>query len=325
MTGQSGLIKDIDIIGQRPIIDYLRVSLEKNKLHQAYLIYGPEAIGKHMIGQWFVQNMLCLRSFEINDCDCQSCRSISLNCHPDYLDDFTKDATTNISIDAVRQLIVRLYQRPVLSNRVVALIPNIERLSESGINSILKTLEEPPGRAVIVMTTNRIRSVLPTLRSRCQMLRAALIPERQLAECLEDRGIERSLAARVARTSNGATGLAIRWCSNLDEFKNHEQKILEMDNILKASNMEKSRFVKGELAGKELSEQREKLNTFIRIFLKLESQRLARNMMKQDGYDFDRNKRRSVMSIRQAFATINALRKNFSPTLLFESFLFNYV
>jgi DNA polymerase III gamma/tau subunit len=187
----------------------------------------------------------------------------------------SENVQANIGVDEIRQLINRIQQKPTLGSKVMALIPNIERLSEPAMNSLLKTLEEPPGRAVIVMTTSRIQNILPTLRSRCHLLRCSLVSETVLSNELQKRGADRALAKRIAAISNGAPGTALHWIADQAEYMKTEKDLSGIADLRKSSRMEKIRFIKDNCSGNEVAQQREIVKTFSDHWLQIEREQLS--------------------------------------------------
>jgi DNA polymerase-3 subunit delta' len=126
----------------------------------------------------------------------------------------------NIAVEQIRAMQKEIYLRPFEAKRKVVIISEAEQMHLSAANSLLKTLEEPPEDATLILTTNDINQLLPTVVSRCQQVRFAKIPLPTIAEKLiSDYGVEKDKARHLAFLSNGSYGRA------LDFFRGERQDI----------------------------------------------------------------------------------------------------
>ncbi|MBA7685333.1 hypothetical protein ES703_93752 [subsurface metagenome] len=154
---------------------------------------------------------------------CQSCRLLEAGSHPDFhliykeLLEFTKDGkgkTTpvDLPVDVVREfLIEKVSIKPTLSARKVFIVSEAERLNASSQNAMLKVLEEPPQYCSIILLCTRMERLLPTTKSRCQIIRFAPIAEDRIIGKMKEMGIEEKRAQYFARLSQGSLGQACRW------------------------------------------------------------------------------------------------------------------
>ena len=162
--------------------------------------------------------------YEADSCgSCESCRLFEADSHPDFhhiykeLIQFTKDGKdkktpVELSINVVREfLIEKARLRPTLSQRKIFLVSEAEKLNISSQNALLKVLEEPPEYCCIILLCTRMERLLPTTKSRCQIISFAPIAEDRIVEKLKEIGIEQTKATYFARLAQGSLGQACQW------------------------------------------------------------------------------------------------------------------
>ncbi|HOJ09186.1 MAG TPA: DNA polymerase III subunit delta' C-terminal domain-containing protein [Clostridiales bacterium] len=154
-----------EIVGQKEIIGKLKKAVIDNKVGHAYIFSGPKGIGKRTVARAFAHMLLCLMPGENGPCGvCRPCILWNENSNPDFYEIETSDA--NISIDDIRSMQAKIVVRPLYSDRKVYLITDADKMTIQAQNCLLKTLEEPPGYTVIILTTANYEALLGTVRSR---------------------------------------------------------------------------------------------------------------------------------------------------------------
>lgn len=153
------------IIGQQDIIFNLKKSIENGRVGHAYIFNGPAGIGKKTVARAFAGILLCGNSKRSAACGkCVSCRLYKEGSNPDFM--VIEAPGTSIGVDAIRQMQEDIIKKPLYSPKKVYLISEAEKMTVQAQNCLLKTLEEPPGYAVIILTTTGYDALLETLRSR---------------------------------------------------------------------------------------------------------------------------------------------------------------
>lgn len=154
----------------------LRQAWVAKRLSHALLLQGAEGLGKRAFAAWLACAVLCERSTETTlDCcgQCASCLLVKAGSHPDLLWVAPEEDKQQISIDQVRAATERLTKTSYRQGYKVALIEPAHQMTPNAANSVLKTLEEPSARSLLVLITSRPSSLLPTVRSRCQKITIA--------------------------------------------------------------------------------------------------------------------------------------------------------
>ncbi len=192
------------MLGQERAKLLLAAAFAPERLGHAYLFTGPDGVGKTLLAQEAAQALLC-RGDGARPCGaCQDCRLFEHDSHPDFLLLQPEGDSRVIKIKQVQDLIHTLSLMPVQGNRRVAILRDADALNEEAANALLKTLEEPPASALLILTSSRPRALLPTLRSRCQEIRFEPLSDGHIREILEGSS---SSAAAAQMQSAGRPGL----------------------------------------------------------------------------------------------------------------------
>src|SRR4030067_741674 len=152
-----------DVIGHGWAVSLLQQHLESGQVRHAYLFSGPPAIGKRTLALRFAQAMLCQQPPRAGEfCgECRACRLVRGESHPDLHLLTRLESKSEIGIDQVRELQRQLSLTPVEGRRRVGLLADFHEASDGASNALLKTLEEPAGGAVLLLTAPAAESVLP--------------------------------------------------------------------------------------------------------------------------------------------------------------------
>lgn len=203
------------IIGHQKIIDYFERCIRQNNLAHAYIFTGPEGLGKKKLAFDLVKHLQCLASSDWQeDCDCQVCQQIKKNQHPDFsLIDFADRQITKDGIGNVRNLINRLSRTTCQSPYKIGIIDNAHLMNKEPANALLKTLEEPPPRSLLILITHQPSFLLPTIFSRCQEMNFSPLKVSEVEKALRIRYHNKTLTIikRACRFCFGRPGLAINY------------------------------------------------------------------------------------------------------------------
>ncbi len=212
---ESGLRFFRDILGQDWVVDHLKTAWRKGRLSHAYLFLGADGVGKASTAGALAAALNCAQPAADGDAcgSCPSCRRLAAGTHPDFLVISPEEGKTQIKIEVIREL-RRLTGYPPLGGgwRVVLIKPAeaLTAISDAAANALLKTLEEPPERHLLVLTARGEADLLPTIVSRCHKLAFAPLPSALIIRELERRrGLPQSQAALVAALSGGSLGRAL--------------------------------------------------------------------------------------------------------------------
>lgn len=150
------------------LIRRLEHSVEQETVFHAYLIEGGKQVDKKAFAKAFAKGILCPRKLGENCGECAVCGKIDHDNHEDLI--FLTKTKTTIPVETIRRTLSRIALQPV-NTRNILIIEDADSLNEAGQNTLLKTLEEPPGRTVILLLSENSENLLPTIRSRCVLCR----------------------------------------------------------------------------------------------------------------------------------------------------------
>ncbi len=196
------------IIGHHQILEQLYHAIASNRVAGAYLFVGSANVGKETVALHFAKSINCLTPDEGACGTCLPCRKADDGNHPDL--QIIRPSGAWIKIDQIRDLQKRIIYRPLEGVRKVYILTEAERLNLEAANCLLKTLEEPPAESVLILLTTNLDALLPTIRSRCQIIPFHPLVISELAGHLMERfNINDNQAFSISTTAGGAVGKAL--------------------------------------------------------------------------------------------------------------------
>ena len=193
-----------DIRDQGVASRLLRNALERERIPNAMLFWGPSGVGKRLAALEFAKAISCPEA-DTDACDaCLSCRKIQHDNHPDVLRVVPLKKSRTIDVATIDNIIEMAYLRPFEGEWRIFIIQEADRMRPPAQNHLLKTLEEPPGRSLFILLSEQPQLLLPTIRSRCQMLRfRSLSPATVKHLLMRERTITDESASSIASVSQG--------------------------------------------------------------------------------------------------------------------------
>lgn len=201
------------IHGHDEIVSRFQRAIRQGRIASTFLFLGPSGIGKRMFAERLAMTLLCTRNDPglMEPCgECESCRQFLAGTHPDLLRVSKPEDRAFIPIDlfigpkeARRQvgLCAELAKKPIYEKRKIAIIDDADFLNIEGANSMLKTLEEPPKNSLLILLGTTASRQLPTIRSRCQIIRFKPLETSAVEEILREKRAEQlALAESVSQT-----------------------------------------------------------------------------------------------------------------------------
>ncbi len=188
-----------ELPAQTRVAGYLRRAVASDAVSHAYLFVGPTGSGKKIAAKALACALFC----DDGGCGaCSTCYRVQGGNHPDVHEVHPEGATTYV-IEQVRDIIHDVHLRPVQANRKVYIVGEAERFNAESANAFLKTLEEPPDDVVIILMTRSYDAVMPTIASRCQVVRFRPIPPSVAEALLVQRSGAGTVQARAALAASG--------------------------------------------------------------------------------------------------------------------------
>ena len=224
-----------DILGHEQIIEHLQNAIKTDKVSHAYILDGPDMSGKKMIADAFSMTLECEKKGTEPCMECHSCKQALGKNQPDIIY-LQHEKPNTISVDDIRSQINNdIGVKPYSSPYKVYIVDEAEKMNVQAQNALLKTIEEPPAYAVILLLTNNAEIFLPTILSRCVRLSLKAVPDEKIkAYLMENYEVPDYKADVCVAFAQGIVGKAIELAESEDfnEIKNSAlQLIKRLDDI----------------------------------------------------------------------------------------------
>ncbi len=170
------------ILGNEHIKEQLKKSIKNNQVSHSYLFIGIDGIGKKLLATEFAKAMQCLNKDKYCN-NCKSCIEFDSNNNPDFL--YIEPDGNSIKIEQIRDMQKRIQEKPIISEKKVYIIDNADKMTVEAQNSLLKTLEEPPEYATIILIGSNENAFLTTIKSRCMILHFNPIEDEKMLQYLQ--------------------------------------------------------------------------------------------------------------------------------------------
>ncbi len=242
----------------------------RDRLRHAYLFTGPEGVGRQTLATQFAQALNCTNPpGDGGYCgECRDCRQTRSLTHPDLSLLVPDEGHKDLRIDQVRDLQRTLSLSPYMGTYRIALLVDFQRATTQAANALLKTLEEPPDRVVLLLTANAPEGLLPTIVSRCEVIRLRPASIASTQTFLEtEKGVLAERASLLAHLSGGRTGAAVHLAEDPAALIRRREHLVDFLRLLPARRYE--RFKLAESIAKPRSQARQKLNDVLLIWLSL--------------------------------------------------------
>lgn len=217
-----------EIVGHEQIIEHLQNAIEADKVSHAYILNGPDKAGKMMLAKAFAQTLQCEKG-GIEPCmECHSCKQAMSGNQPDII--YVRHEKPNtISVDDIRtQINNDIVVKPYSSKRKIYIVDEAEKMNQQAQNALLKTIEEPPAYAVLLLLTTNADTFLPTILSRCVRLNLKAVRDEQIKDFLMKKHQLPDYQADVCVAfAQGNVGKAIQLASS-DSFNELKSAALQL-------------------------------------------------------------------------------------------------
>jgi DNA polymerase-3 subunit delta' len=230
-----------DILGHGWAVDILRQQVASGTTRQAYLLTGSSGVGRRTLALRFAQSLNCTQppSPGLPCDDCWECRHIRQGTHPDVTVTQAVTAGGILKVGQAREVRGTLNLRPYRARHRVAIFLRFQEANAEASNALLKILEEPPPFAVLILTADDPESILPTIVSRCEVLRLRPLPVEMVRELLLEHGAPEPQAQLISHLTGGCPGAALRMLEDETALPFREEKLDELRSLLRGSRAEK--------------------------------------------------------------------------------------
>ena len=217
-----------EILGHDTIKQHFQKAIELHKVSHAYILSGEAGMGRKSLAHAFALTLLCEKGGSQPCMNCHACKQVLSGNHPDLIH-VTHEKPSSIGVDDIREQVQdTIMIRPYSSYYKVYIMDEAEKMTIQAQNALLKTIEEPPSYAVIILLTTNEDLFLPTILSRCVQLKLKPLKDSVIQKYLEESmGISESDARLYTAFARGNLGKAIK-ISGSEEFRQMYEKLLQM-------------------------------------------------------------------------------------------------
>jgi DNA polymerase III subunit delta' len=230
-----------NLLGHAWAVDMLHQHVARNDIRHAYLITGASGLGKRTLALRLAQALNCENPISVGTpCfTCRTCKQIESMTHPDLTVIQSEAEGGTLKVDQIREVQRTINLRPYQSNYRVSLFLRFHEANDSAANALLKTLEEAPAHAILILTAESPEQLLPTINSRCEILRLRPLPIETVTSDLMQKGLDEERARLLAHISGSRPGFARKLVDDVSLLEKRDEHLNDLQTLLPSSRVEK--------------------------------------------------------------------------------------
>jgi len=255
-----------NLLGHEWAVDMLQQHVAKQKMRHAYLFTGSPGLGRRSLALAFARSLTCSSPPAPGAfCrTCKNCRQMGAMQHPDLNIIQAEQEGGMIKVEQIRELRKTILLSPYQADYRIVLLLRFEEANPSAANALLKTLEEAPKQVILLLTANNTEALLPTIVSRCEVIRLHPVPLGKVENFLLEKGAGEEKANLLAHLSAGRPGYALRLFEDENELQARQEHIDKFRELLTASRV--ARFAYAEELAKDKDLFRENLLLWLSLW-----------------------------------------------------------
>jgi DNA polymerase III subunit delta' len=261
MPGENALT-NWNVLGHAWAVDLLRQHVTRGEMRHAYLMTGPIGVGRRTLALRLAQALNCPQPVAPGEpCGvCRTCLQIEGMRHADLTVVQAEQEGGVLKIDQVREVLRTVSLKPFQSPYRIALFLRFHEANANAQNALLKTLEEPPGHALILLTADNAEQLLPTIVSRCEIIRLRPLPVDDVTNFLTAQDTDMEQARLLAHLSGGRPGIALNLLHDSSALAFREERLADFRTLMASSRRVKF------AAAEKLARDRETLRRTLLIW-----------------------------------------------------------
>ena len=248
------------IIGNEDAKLYFKKAVKDKQLSHSYIFEGPYGVGKKTFALELAKYILCENQEESPCNECKTCHMIDSQTHPDVIH-IEKD-TKVTKVENIRENIVREMEiKPYQAEYKIIIVKAADSINVQGQNAMLKTIEEPPSYGIVILICENLASLLPTIKSRCIVVRFNPINKVQMKAYLQDKGIVGIEQDVYEKLSDGSIGVIEDILHDESYMEIRKQSVKYLERLDRAQIMEVYDIVK------EITDQKDNIDAILQFWL----------------------------------------------------------
>ncbi len=254
-----------NLLGHEWAVDMLKQHVANQSQRHAYLITGSPGLGKRSLALAFARSLTCSAPPAPGAfCgECRNCRQMGKMQHPDLTIIESETLGGMLKVEQIRELRKSVLLAPYQAAYRIVLLLRFEEANASAANALLKTLEEAPTKVILLLTADNVEQLLPTIVSRCEVLRLRSLPVPRVDEFLHSKGTDAEQAALLAHLSGGRPGYALNLLEDESALEFRREKLKEFGELLSTPRV--ARFAYAE----DLAKNKEAFRATLMLWLSL--------------------------------------------------------
>lgn len=255
------------LLGHEWAVEMLKQHLIHDSARQAYLFCGPPGVGRRTLALRFAQALNCLNPAVPGEpCGtCKTCQQIERMQYTDLTIIQAEKEGGTLKVEQIRALRQSLSLKPYQGKYRVVLFLRFQEANASATNALLKTLEEAPAHAILLLTADTPEQLPPTIPSRCEILRLRPLPVETVEMFLKEHGADDAFAHLLAHVSGGRPGYALRLMQDKDALDFRARRLVEIQKLLNSTRRE--RFAYAEKLTDRKYQERERFRETLLLWL----------------------------------------------------------
>jgi DNA polymerase III subunit delta' len=255
------------LVGHEWAVEMLKQHLRRDSVRHAYLFCGPSGLGRRTLALRFTQALNCLNPAAPGEpCGkCKPCQQIERMQYTDLSVIQAEKEGGTLKVEQVRAIRQSLVLKPYQGKYRVALFLRFQEANANAANALLKTLEEAPAHVILILTADSPEQLLPTIVSRCEVIRLRPLPVETVEAYLLQQGANNDAARLLAHVSGGRPGYALRLMQDRQALEFRSKRLDDLNSLLKSTRRE--RFTYAEKLTDRRKEAEEQFRGTLQVWL----------------------------------------------------------